>query len=102
MKKLTLEHVQEMREARRLGATITALADQYGVLPSTIRYHTRDVTPQGDGQKVTWVTLDELLEWLPALPWQGLPLPTWFVRSARLDWRSIRERLSQPRPPEPR
>lgn len=94
MFKLKPQQILEIREARRQGATITALADQYDVLPSTISYHTRGIAPWEDGQKITWVSLEQLQEWLPALPWEGVPLPRWLVRAAKLDWKSIRHGLA--------
>lgn len=97
MQKLSREQVLEIREVRKQGATLQALAELYGVSRRVIFYHTRDIKlPKSNGNRtVEWHSLDELSQWRPQMPWEGLlPVPVWFARLSGLDWHSIRGRIA--------
>jgi len=95
VKKLTKEQIRAVRMFREAGAPIEDLSRIYSVNRVTIWRHTRDVKPAPDGHLIDVVRKATLSEWLPLLPWEGLPLPRWVARTLPVRWGQVKASLEE-------
>jgi hypothetical protein len=93
MKKLTKEEIQSVRMFREAGAPVEDLSRIYSVNRVTIWRHTKDIKPARDGHLIDIVRKATLSEWLPLLPWEGLPVPRWMARTLPLRWGQVKALL---------
>jgi len=95
MRKLSKEQVDSVRMFREAGAPIEDLSRIYSLSRVTIWRHTRDIKPAPDGHLIELVEKATLSEWLPLLPWEGLPLPRWLARSLPVRWGQVKALLEE-------
>lgn len=93
VKKLSRQQVDFIRTSRRAGAPIEDLSRMYGLSRVTIWRYTRDIKPAPDGYLLEVVKKATLSEWLPLLPWEGLPVPRWVARSLPARWGQVKALL---------
>ncbi len=95
MKKLTKEQICSLRLFREVGAPVEDLSRIYNLNRVTIWRYTRDIKPAPNGHLIELVKKATLSEWLPLLPWQGLPLPRWVARSLPARWGQVKALLEE-------
>ena len=95
MRKLNKEQVESLRVLRKAGAPIEDLSRIFGISRVTIWRYTKDVEPAPDGHLLEVVRKATIMEWLPLLPWEGLPLPRWMARTLPVRWADLKEVTEQ-------
>ena len=84
----TEDEIDEMRRMRWAGASLREIAASFGTSASTVLSYVRGIHPQPEGQDLEYIPLNNVYDWRPVLPDEGLPLPRWFVR-----WMQERSRI---------
>lgn len=82
MGSLTKREIEGMRALRECGASVREIADIYGISERTVWRYVVDVVSQRDGHQIELVR-EVMWQWLPQLPWEGMPLPRWLARYLR-------------------
>ena len=79
---LTENEIQRMRELRSCGASVPDIADLFQVSERTTWRYVTDVVAERNGHKLELLN-ESIMQQLPQLPWEGLPVPRWLGRYLR-------------------